>query len=199
MGALLDRWAGAKSEIKLYDGQLVKITETSTFKRMAGEQAPASTDEKTQLFRSQTRSIFEGILSKLDVNGLEISGQQDSHIGTKKRSGKNKDSLSKDTFEYLKEQTSSGHFKSITPTKLAIKIDKKDYEVSISAHRTNVVDILSWKGIVIEGKIPPYVQNLSNYMINLEYDILLIKSNQITFLIDGSQYSIRFTSKTKLF
>ena len=199
MGKLLDRWTRAKSEIKLYDGQLARITETAVFKRMASGQAPVVADEKSQLFRTQSKNIFTAILDGLDVNGLSDTDIQDTHISPKKRSSKSKDRLANDAFDFIKESATDGLFKKINANKAAIRIDTKDFEVSLSTHRTPVVDMSSWKETIIEGKIPLIIQKTSNYLLNLEYSILLIKNNQITFDIDGSQYSIRFTGKTKLF
>jgi hypothetical protein len=199
MGALLDRWSRAKSEIKLYDGQLARITETAIFKRMASGQAAAIADEKAQVFRTQSKNIFTAIVENLDVNGMEPSGDTDDHKRPKKRSGMSKDSLARDSFDFIKENVTDSLFKQINANKAAARLAGKDYEVNISAHRTPVVDMSSWTEIVVDGKIPEFVQKTSNYLLNLDYNILLIKNNQITFSIDGSQYSLRFTGKTKLF
>lgn len=198
MGALLDRWTRAKSEIKLYDAQLVKITETAIFKKINSGSAPVITDSKTELFKTQTKNIFDAIVQNLDVNGDEpkIEDIQGSH---KKRSVVSKDKLTGDAFEFLQENATNGLFKKLSTSKANIKIDNKDYEVNISSHRTSVVDLASWKEVIVEGKIPSFVQKISNYLLNLEYEILLIKNNQITIDINGSQYSIRFTGKSKLF
>lgn len=199
MGALLDRWSRAKSEIKLYDGQLARITETAIFKRMASGQAPATMDEKAQIFRTQSKNIFTAIVDNLDVNGMEPSGDTDDHKHPKKHLGVSKDSLARDSFDFIKENVTDSLFKQVNTNKAAARLADKDYEINISAHRTPVVDISSWTEIVVDGKIPEFIQKTSNYLLNLDYDILLIKNNQITFSIDGSQYSLRFTGKTKLF
>lgn len=199
MGALLEKWERAKTETKFYDGQLLRIAETAIFKRMASEQAAVSLDEKAQLFRSQSKNIFNALLDKLDPNGTEINAEESGHKGTKKRSGKSKEKLAGEAFFFMRENSTDGLFKQINPNKAAIKIDKKDFEVSLSAHRTPVVDMSSWSQIIIDGKIPDFVQKVSNYLLNLEYDILMVKNNQIVFNIEGAQYSIRFTGKTKLF
>lgn len=199
MGALLDKWTRAKSEIKLYDGQLARITETAIFKRMASGQAPVSLDEKAQLFRTQSKNIFNAILDGLDPNGASVIESETSHVSPKKRSAKSKERLASDTFEFIKDKATDGLFKQVNANKASIRIDKKDYEINLSSHRTPVVDMSSWKEVIIDGKIPDIVQKLSNYLLNLDYIILIIKNNQITFDIDGSQYSIRFTGKTKLF
>ena len=99
----------------------------------------------------------------------------------------------------IKENVTDSLFKQVNTNKAAARLADKDYEVNISAHRTPVVDISSWTEIVVDGKIPEFVQKTSNYLLNLDYNILLIKNNQITFSIDGSQYSLRFTGKTRLF
>jgi hypothetical protein len=199
MGQLLEKWTRAKSEIKLYDGQLARITETTVFKRMSSGQAPVIVDEKTQMFRTQSKNIFNAILDGLDVNGLPNVDTDTSHKSTAKRSGKSKERLASDAFEFIKENATDGLFKQINSNKSAICIDKKHYEVNLSSHRTPIVDISTWKEIVIEGKIPSFIQKTANYLLNLDYNILMVKANQIIFDIEGSQYSIRFTGKAKLF
>jgi len=199
MGVLLDRWTRAKSEIKLYDGQLVKITETAIFKKINSGSAPIITDAKSELFRSQTKNIFNAIIQNLDPNGTDLSELPESHKSLKKRSINSKEKLATDSFDFIKENTTDGLYKGINQNKVAAKIDNKDFEISISAHRTPVVNIESWKEVIVDGKIPAFIQKLANYLLNLDYDILLIKNNQITILIDGSQYSVRLTGKTKIF
>ncbi len=199
MGVLLDRWTRAKSEIKLYDGQLVKITETAIFKKINSGSAPVITDSKSELFRSQTKNIFNAIIQNLDPNGTDLSELPESHKTPKKRSSNSKEKLATDSFDFIKENATDGLYKAINQNKVAAKIDNKDFEVSISAHRTPVVNLEAWKEVIVDGKIPSFIQKLSNYLLNLEYDILLIKNNQITILIDSSQYSVRFTGKTKIF
>jgi hypothetical protein len=199
MGALLDRWTRAKSEIKLYDGQLVKITETAVFKKINSGSAPLVLDIKSELFRPQTKNIFNAIIQNLDPNGTDLSELPESHKSLKKRSVNSKEKLATDSFDFTKENATDGLFKSVNQNKVAAKLDKKDFEVSISAHRTPVVNMESWKDIIVDGKIPSFIQSLANYLLNLDYDILLIKNNQITVLIDGSQYSVRLTGKAKIF
>ncbi len=199
MGVLLDRWTRAKSEIKLYDGQLVKITETAIFKKINSGSAPVITDAKSELFRSQTKNIFNAIIQNLDPNGTDLSELPESHKSLKKRSVNSKEKLATDSFDFIKENATDGLYKGINQNKVAAKIDNKDFEISISAHRTPVVNIESWKEVIVDGKIPTFIQKLANYLLNLDYDILLIKNNQITILIDGSQYSVRLTGKTKIF
>ncbi len=199
MGVLLDRWTRAKSEIKLYDGQLVKITETAIFKKINSGSAPVITDAKSELFRSQTKNIFNAIIQNLDPNGTDLSELPESHKSLKKRSVNSKEKLATDSFDFIKENATDGLYKGINQNKFAAKIDNKDFEISISAHRTPVVNIESWKEVIVDGKIPTFIQKLANYLLNLDYDILLIKNNQITILIDGSQYSVRLTGKTKIF
>ena len=198
MGALLDRWSRAKSEIKLYDAQLVKITETAIFKKINSGSAPVVVDPKAELFKTQTKNIFNAIIQNLDVNGDEVQSQ-DSHIGTQKRSAVSKDKLGNDSFEFIQENSTNGLFTRINANKANVKLDNKVYEVNISSHRTSVVDLASWKEVIVDGKIPVIIQKLSNYLLNLDYQILLIKNNQITINVNDAQYSIRFTGKTKLF
>ena len=199
MGALLDRWSRAKTEIKLYDTQLTKATETTIFKKIKTGSAPIITDSNSELFRTQTKNIFNAILQKLDIDGKEIESEQDAHKSPTKRSSKSKLELSNDSFEFIQENCTDGLFKKMNQNKSIVRLDGKDFEVNISAHRTPVIDLSSWKEVVVEGKIPSYIQKLSNYLLNLGYEILLVKNNQITIAIDGLQYSVRLTGKTKLF
>lgn len=196
MGALLEKWTRAKSEIKLYDEQLVKIAETALFKKMFNGSAPVSTDSKAELFRTQSKNIFNSLVQSLDVNGGTSS---EDHKSPKKRSAQSKDKFIDETFDFIRENATDSLFKKISSAKSATRLDNKDYEVSISCHRTPLVDLAAWQSVIIEGKIPQFVQNLSNYLVKLDYEILLIKNNQITVLIDQNQYSIRITGKSKLF
>lgn len=199
MGALLEKWQRAKSETKFYDGQLLRIAETAIFKRMLSGQAAVAADEKAQLFRSQSKNIFNAILDGLDPNGTPVDAEQDSHKATKKRSEKSKERLANDAFSYIRENAIDGLYKQINANKAAVRLDKKDFEVALSAHRTPVVDMSSWTQTIVDGKIPESIQKLANYLLNLEYDVLMVKNNQIVFNVEGSQYSIRLTGKTKLF
>lgn len=196
MGALLERWTRAKSEIRLYDEQLIKITETALFKKICSGSAPVSSDSKAELFRTQSKNIFSSLVQSLDVNGGSSS---EGHKSPKKRSAQSKEKFVDETFDFIRENSTDSLFKKISAAKSAVKIDNKDYEVAISAHRTPLVDLSQWQSVVVEGKIPLFIQNLSNYLLNLDYEILLIKNNQITVLIDQNQYSIRVTGKAKLF
>ncbi len=199
MGALLDRWTRAKSEIKLYDGQLVKITETAIFKKINSGSAPVITDSSSELFKAQSKNIFNAIIDNLDPNGTDLSGSDSGHKPTKKRSANSKEKLSSDAFDFIKENSIDGLFKSINQNKVAAKIENKDFEINISTHRTPIVDLSKWKEIVVDGKIPSFIQKLSNYLLNLDYDILIIKNNQITIQIEDAQYSIKITGKKKIF
>lgn len=199
MGALLEKWQRAKSETKFYDGQLLRISETAIFKRMLSGQAPVAADEKAQLFRSQSKNIFSAVLDGLDPNGSPIVSEDSSHKSAKKRSEKSKERLTNDAFSFIRENATDGFFKQINANKAATRIDKKDFEVALSSHRTPVVDMSTWKQTIVDGKIPQFVQSLANYLLNLEYNILMVKNNQIVFDVEGAQCSIRITGKTKLF
>jgi hypothetical protein len=189
MGQLSDRWSKADLELQLYDAQIENLTDTTAFKKIASGTAAKIADEKTPLFRNQSRELFLELFDLEDLGGRM----------QKEKKGQIKKAVIDLIHNAFKESQKVKRVK-LDSDKVYIKSfedDKdKEYEISFVTHRK--APILDTENIKLTVPARGPMKFLSD-VIGSSYTMLDIKNTGIVILYEDKQYTIKLTKKVGAF
>lgn len=176
-------------DLQLLDAQIKLYSGTRKFKKAIENKRIEKPGLNTQLFYVEGRVVHraslqaQGRLSSASTKGLE------------------KHSFIQDLISYLPSLGSVETYKVLDNEKGkgAIRTTEADFEISVTLHRKPVVEVTEDFNLSFDPKtLKPHIEEIASLLTASEYDLVVLKNNQITIQKDdGKQMSVKFTRKKK--